>query len=182
MPSFIWPALKPDSTQRAQIGLWRCHLGLALIMTPVALQVGWIKHTRCPSLQLPEPAIPTPASTSSLQTSLCASAVLAELLCLEHDALLRHQALEHAQIPFSGMRLPSNTFQNKCYASFGSGQVIFPQQSDFWPPEKLSVYIFHMCLFIALKWRLFASLVSISWVGHPPPDYKLPVSSTYLVL
>lgn len=40
MPSFIWPSLKPDSTQRAQIGLWRCHLGLALIMSPIALQVG----------------------------------------------------------------------------------------------------------------------------------------------
>lgn len=46
-------------------------------------------------------------------------------------------------------------------------------------PEKLSIYILHMCLFIVLKLCLFTWLVSVSWVGHPPPPHthRLQASS-----
>lgn len=40
-------------------------------------------------------------------------------------------------------------------------------------PEKLSIYILHMCLFIVLKLCLFTWLVSISWVGHLPPTPQI---------
>lgn len=130
MPSFISPALKPDSTRRAQIGLWRCHLGLALIISSFALQVGMNKtHT------VPKPPAPTACrANASLPTITanfpCAPAVLAALLCLERAVHLLHQTQVHVQIPFSGMCLPSNTSLNKCYSVFRSDQVTFPQQSN----------------------------------------------------
>lgn len=114
---------------------------------PLPCRWSLIKHTWSTSLQLPGPAIQMPASSSSSQPSLCISAMLAALLCFEH-AILSATGIVKLPDPLFFWNAPSfkHSFLNKCYLSFESSQVTFPQESDCWPLKKLSLCIYSICV------------------------------------